>query len=205
MTREEFCNRYGLTDRQFDGGDEFGGSLYLSSLTSIPEGFNPTVGGYLYLRSGSKYIGANVENLSWQNGKFMLVDGVLTEVKKRRGSAFNVRIVGKRKDSYLVTDGNGAWAHGDTIKEAKEDLLFKLSERSAEEYKALRLSDKLSFGDAVAFYRSITGACSAGCRHFCEQHGLSTSKKYSVQEIVTLTNGAYGSEALARFSSQLPK
>ena len=28
-----------------------GGGLYLSSLTSIPEGFNPTVGGYLDLRS----------------------------------------------------------------------------------------------------------------------------------------------------------
>jgi len=28
-----------------------GGDLYLSSLTSIPEGFNPTVGGYLYLSS----------------------------------------------------------------------------------------------------------------------------------------------------------
>jgi hypothetical protein len=28
-----------------------GGSLYLSSLTSIPNGFNPTVGGYLDLRS----------------------------------------------------------------------------------------------------------------------------------------------------------
>src|ERR1017187_3771839 len=47
----EFCKMYNLTEDQFFGKEKFGGDLYLSSLTSIPKGFNPTVGGYLYLRS----------------------------------------------------------------------------------------------------------------------------------------------------------
>jgi len=51
MTVKEFCKRYEMTENQFYGKEEFGGYLYLSSLTSIPEGFAPTVGGDLDLRS----------------------------------------------------------------------------------------------------------------------------------------------------------
>ena len=81
MTKiEGLCKKYNLSEDQFTGKENVGGSLYLSSLTSIPEGFNPTVGGYLdlssltsipegfnptvggslYLRSKSKYIGATI-------------------------------------------------------------------------------------------------------------------------------------------------
>ena len=42
---------YKLTDRQFYGTEKIEGNLDLYSLQSIPEGFNPTVGGYLYLPS----------------------------------------------------------------------------------------------------------------------------------------------------------
>jgi hypothetical protein len=48
---EVFCKKHNISEDQFFGRETVGGSLYLSSLTSIPEGFNPTVGGYLYLRS----------------------------------------------------------------------------------------------------------------------------------------------------------
>jgi len=48
---KDFCKKHGLTEKQFNGTDTVGGSLDLSSVTSIPEGFNPTVGGDLSLRS----------------------------------------------------------------------------------------------------------------------------------------------------------
>lgn len=40
-----FCERYDITEDQFYGEAKIGGSLDLGSVTSIPEGFNPTVGG----------------------------------------------------------------------------------------------------------------------------------------------------------------
>jgi hypothetical protein len=49
MTIKEFCKKYGLTEDQFYGKEKINGDLYLSGLTSLPEGFTPTVGGYLYL------------------------------------------------------------------------------------------------------------------------------------------------------------
>ena len=46
-----FCERHDLTLDQFTGKDKVSGDLYLRSVTSIPEGFNPTVSGDLDLSS----------------------------------------------------------------------------------------------------------------------------------------------------------
>ena len=51
MERKEFCTKYNLTENQFLGIDEITGSLDLDSVTSLPDGFNPTVGGSLDLDS----------------------------------------------------------------------------------------------------------------------------------------------------------
>ncbi|MCK9544674.1 MAG: hypothetical protein M0R03_21850 [Novosphingobium sp.] len=58
MTKEvkEFCETYGLTVEQFYGREVYKGTLDLSSLTELPEGFNPTIGGNLYLDSLKKYL-----------------------------------------------------------------------------------------------------------------------------------------------------
>ena len=48
MNKSDFCEKHGLTEKQFVGEEEIS-SLDLGGLTSIPDGFNPTVGGYLYL------------------------------------------------------------------------------------------------------------------------------------------------------------
>ncbi len=47
----EFCERHNITKSQFSGKSKIGRSLYLGSVTSIPQGFNPTVGGDLDLGS----------------------------------------------------------------------------------------------------------------------------------------------------------
>ena len=51
MKKETFLSRHDLTEKQFSGKEKIKGSLDLSSLTAIPEGFNPTVGGDLDLSS----------------------------------------------------------------------------------------------------------------------------------------------------------
>ena len=48
-TIEKFCKKHGLTVKQFYGKEKIEGRLDLNRLTSIPNGFNPTVGGSLYL------------------------------------------------------------------------------------------------------------------------------------------------------------
>ena len=48
---KNFCEQIGISVEQFYGKKEIKGYLDLRSLTSIPDGLNPTVGVYIYLSS----------------------------------------------------------------------------------------------------------------------------------------------------------
>ena len=43
----KFCEKNNITEDQFYGREAIKGTLFLDKLTSIPEGFNPTVDGSL--------------------------------------------------------------------------------------------------------------------------------------------------------------
>jgi Leucine-rich repeat (LRR) protein len=235
----EFCRRFNITENQFYGREEIKGSLYLYSnqlttlpdgfnptvggsldlsnnqLTTLPDGFNPTVGGSLDLSNnqlttlpdgfnptvgGSLDLSNNQRQLSaikrpyvakpfvWQDGKYIMVDGLFTEVVRKRGNVYIVKKINAAKEFYLVTDGDGTWSHGDTLKQAKEDLIFKaLSEKMKNEPLSM-----ISIVD-VPRYRAITGACSTGVQMFRDQHGL-TKDSYTVAELLPILekNNAYG-------------
>jgi len=219
MKKATFEKQFNLTENQFKGIDRIEGSLYLSGLTSIPEGFNPTVGGSLYLSSltsipegfnptvgGSLYLSSGLKantkqlkgEITWQNGKYIMVDDIFTEVISKRGNIYKVKKLNESKEFYLITDGLDKWSHGDTIKEAKEDLIYKISNRSKEDFKHLKLDSVLKFQDAIECYRVITGACSFGTKDFIKSTGVK-SKSYTVSEIITLTSGRYGNETFKQF------
>ena len=198
----DFCKKAGISIDQFYGREKVGGYLYLSSLTSIPEGFNPTVGGYLYLRSGleASYIklpGGYL--LQWQDGKYLLADGIFTEVVSHKGNVYHVRKIAEKEIFYLITDGNGGWSHGETLKEAKSDLMFKISNRTKDDYVHLKLTDTLSFEEAITCYRAITGACSFGTKDFVVNRLKNKQKKYSIQGIIEVTKGEYGNQIFSNF------
>ena len=209
-TIKDFCKGMSITEDQFYGREKVGGSLDLNGLTSIPEGFNPTVGGHLYLRGLTSIpegfnptVGGYLDlsgNLSaptkpyrpkpfvWNDGKYIMVDGLFTEVVRKRGNVYVVKKINATKEFYLVTDGDGNWSHGDTLKKAKEDLVFKvLSEKMKNEPLSME-----SIVD-VPRYRAITGACSTGVQMFRDAHGL-TKDRYTVKELLPILekNNAYG-------------
>ena len=71
------------------------------------------------------------------------------------------------------------------------------------DYKNLTLDDTLSYEEAIAAYRTITGACSAGTRDFLENRLPSPHKdKYSIREIIELTRNEYGGEIFKNFLSR---
>ena len=135
--------------------------LYLNSLTSIPKGFNPTVGGDVYLpnklQSKLKYTKLNRNiPISFQNGKYIKIDGIFTEVVNHKGNVWRVKKLNNLKEFYLVTDGAGKYAHGDTLEQAREDLVYKISESADKnKYQKLTLNSTLSFeeGDRRASCR----------------------------------------------------
>jgi len=179
----------GLTSIPEGFNPTVGGSLYLRGLTSIPEGFNPTVGGDLDLRGlTSKYKKLNNKIISWCDGKYISADGIFTKVLSKKGNVYKVKKIGDPKEFYLVSDGESFHAHGDTLKQAKEDLRFKV------------IADKLKKEPikkdtiiTVQYYRIITGACEAGVKDWMKQNNIKKTQYKAIELLPLLEKtNAYG-------------
>ena len=124
-------------------------------------------------------------------------DDIRCAVLNHKGNIYKVANFGDDKISYVVTDGEN-FSHGDTIKQAKADLIYKISNRDTSQYKDMTLDSVVTKVEAIKMYRVITGACESGTKHFIS--GLTKTKaKYKVSEIITLTAGQYGSETFKNF------
>ena len=140
--------------------------------------------------------------MQWNAGgkTYIKVDGIFSVVDSHKGNVWRTHRIGKDETLYVVTDGEGHYTHGNTLKEAKADLIYKINDRDTSLYENLSLDDEVSFEDAIAMYRTITGACSAGTRGFVESRLPEPHKeRYTIREIITLTDGEYGSERLKEF------
>ena len=127
----------------------------------------------------------------------IIADGILSEVIHKRGDVYTVINHGETEKSYLVTDGEN-WAHGDTIKSANEDLLFKSADSAdKDQYRGLSLDTVKTSTEWAVVYRAITGACISGIRNFMSQRDLKDN--YTLAEIIKETEGAYGHNKFKEF------
>ena len=183
-----------------------GGSLYFenTNITSFPDRL--VVGGYVYNRYRevidiNQDINVDFVEKIWGNKPYCKVDGIFTEVVERKGKVWKVRKIGETETFYIVNDGNGHYAHGDTIEAAKADLIYKITNKNKSDYEDLTLESVLTHEDAIQCYRVITGACSFGTKNFVEnilpQNEL--KDQYTIAEIIQLTEGQYGNKTFAKF------
>ena len=128
---------------------------------------------------------------------FSFADGILARIVSQRGAVQKVVICGKTKISYVLADGEGNYAHGDTLDEARADLMVKRTSKDLTQFKAWTLERVVSKADAIFAYRSITGACSKGVRLWLEQR--QTPESITVAGVIELTKGAYGAEKFWQF------
>jgi len=163
------------------------------------EGFNDERYSLNYLRYYS--LKNEIVHINHPSGReFLHVDGLLSEVIEKKGNVYHVRNGFNLPIAYVVTDGNGNWAHGYTLDDANQDLHYKMSLRDKSEYKKLTLESELTFDEAVACYRVITGACSIGTMIYIENRLPKPRKeKYTIREMIDLTKDEYGGDAFQEF------
>lgn len=140
--------------------------------------------------------------IAWEwKRTYIKIDGVFSVVDSHHGNVWKVHQIGNNKQMYIVTDGNNHYAHGETIDEARKDLLYKIADRDKSEYENLTLESELTYAEAIECYRAITGACSEGTRNFCENILPQDSRKgkYTIREMAELTNGQFGNETFREF------
>ena len=197
-----------------------GGYLDLrgTGITALPD--NLTVGGSLDLENctgitgevkvnkklSSKAIAAisRVSNMpifwEWNDRSYIKVDYMFTAVDSHHGNVYRVHKLNSSEQLYLVTDSENHWAHGRTLQEARADLIFKINDRDTSVYRNMSLNDTITYEEAIAAYRTITGACAAGTRDFIENRLPKPHKdKYTVQEIIALTEKEYGGKKFSEF------
>ncbi len=175
-----------------------------------------TVGGGLYCRgagtkaafpklrktdTGSAVAERRVRS-AFRRKRFLLADGVLSKIADTRvlrsgAKVHKVVVIGKTRASYCI-EADGVFSHGDTLKEARESLLYKVGERDKSVYEGWTLGKKITKKQAIESYCVITGACEAGVRHFVETHGK-LKARYTVREVIAATKGQYGNKEYAAF------
>ena len=218
---EEFAKTINL-DVKYLLGEFYEGNLNLSSLKSLPENTTFNIGGSLdleSLKSLSKNYKISLKNnlyiddkeilskivykkldadaIMYFDNDYILVDGIYCKVIKNHEGIKKCIKIGSTKEFYVVSS-NGKHSHGETIEEAKKDLVYKISNRDKSIYKNLTKDSILTFEEAVECYRVITGACFFGTKNFIETHRVSI-KDYSIEEIIELTSNQYGGNTFKEF------
>jgi len=135
------------------------------------------------LKANTWYI---VEDAKWVEVDF--TDGIFTRVISSRSGVKKVK-----DDSgaimYIVSSGEFN-AHGGTIKEAREALLFKTADRDVSAYRNMSMDTVKTPMEWAVVYHVVSGACETGCKMFMSRQTL--KDEYTLAEIIEATKGQYG-------------
>ena len=153
---------------------------------------NPyNISGYLAEVDGKMYPSGDTSQ-----GEHIIIDGILSKVISRKGNVIKVINHEEDKQTYIVSDGD-KHAHGKTLKEARDSLIYKLSNRDTSKFKEWELDRKITFAEAIESYRAITGACEEGTRGFVKNTKI--PKKLTVSDVIEITKGQFGNEIYKQF------
>src|SRR5665213_278883 len=168
------------------------GNLLMASEYVIKDGKYIPVGGKADIVDGNK-----IKAGQWyivEDGKWIAVDftdNVFAYVISNKSGVKKVRTE-NGKILFVVSDENGNSAHGNTIKEAREDLVYKAVAKFDGE-----LPKSATGKEWVGIYRAVTGACRAGVRSFVETTCKTLDDTYTAEEIAKLVSGQYGAAEFA--------
>ena len=164
-----------------------------------------TIGGYLDIYSDAEFNVKNAKKIALKFNfecflklGFLFADGVLAKILEKKRNVYKIQIVGQAKVSFCI-EIDGQFSHGDTIKQAKEDLKYKITNRDKSKYENWTLDKKITLKQAIEMYRVVTGACETGTKHFVENVLTVKKKYYTVKEVIELTDGQYNNELLKEF------
>lgn len=181
--------------------EQNGGNLNLrrTQITALPD--NLTIGGSLELAGmhiTNEHHYKKLKDGDYVPGKYLYADGILTHVKDKTSVNQYTYYYGKIEGRNVIQKGD-IYAHCKSFKDGVLEIEFKESaERGAEQYKSLTPESVVTKGEAITMYRIITGACKDGTEMFV--NGLKeTKEKYTIQEIIEITKGQYGSGTFNAF------
>lgn len=107
-----------------------------------------------------------------------------------------------------VVKGNGYFAHGETIKEARESLVAKYFEYVDEDEVIekflfeFKKNEKYEGTKFFEWHHYLTGSCLMGRNSFVKNHDLDLSEKYTVDEFISICENDYGSSVIKKLKER---
>ena len=139
-----------------------------------------------------------------------LVDEVQTLIDKVRGNIAKGRILMSdltTKPCYIIKQ-NGLFAHGDTLREARDALAEKLLDGMSEDERIEAFMKEHKLGipypnqSLYEWHHRLTGSCDMGRRAFVADHGLSLDGETTVEDCIALTRNAYGRSTIRKLEER---
>ena len=103
----------------------------------------------------------------------------------------------------------GVFAHGKTLKEAYADLREKEMQKMTTKQRIdcflqkFDLTKKYSGKEFFEWHHILTGSCLMGREEFVKEHGLSLTKKYSVNEFISLCENDFGGQIIKELKNAI--
>ena len=154
--------------------------------------------GYRYSRS------YGVEK--YNNMPVYLIDGIQTIITHIKENFANGYILNEDFTliSCFIAKGNGYFAHGKTLREAREALQSKIFEymdtaKVIEEFvKKFNKGEKYPGTEFFEWHHYLTGSCLMGRESFVKNHGLNLDNLYTVKEFIDICENDYGGEIIKK-------
>ena len=180
------------SNAKLDNLTSVGGYLYIGSNAKLDN--LTSVGGDLYIYSNAKLEAAFLQHLKWKSVDRNLF--IIESTKSKNDiiiyKGYNAKGVKDnviRKENCYVAESGKFYAHGKSIKQAVEDLQFKLI---CEKLKNQPINKDTVID--IKYYRLVTGACEFGVKSFIESNGLKDSYKACELLPILESKHAYGVE-----------
>lgn len=148
--------------------------------------------------------GGGVEK--YNNMPVYLIDGIQTIITHVKENFANGYIL--NEDFTLIpcfiAKGNGYFAHGKTLREAREALQSKIFEymdtaKVIEEFaKKFNKGEKYPGTEFFEWHHYLTGSCLIGRESFVKNHGLNLDNLYTVKEFIDICENDYGGEIIKK-------
>ena len=148
------------------------------------------------------------------NGKPVYsVDGVQTIIEYIKGAFAHGYILNYdfTLQPCFVVKGYGYFAHGKTLKEARESLLEKVFENMDAEEVIEKFMEKFKKGEKYPgteffeWHHYLTGSCLMGRESFVKNHCIDINAFYTVEEFIAICENDYGSEVIKELKDKWRK
>lgn len=163
--------------------------------------------GYGYGGSG---VGSGYGIKSFCGETVYIIDGIQSIVKRIKGNLAKGYILNSdfTKTTCYVVKSDGCFAHGETLKKAREALQNKLFERMDKDETISEFRKKFKPGvkypgeDYFVWHHYLTGSCEMGRRSFVNDRGIDLADTFTPEEFIEICKDAYGGEIIRQLKER---